>query len=611
MAGNTVKFVAQLQDNVSSGLAKIRDNFDRLGNNKGAQSLLQGVGVAAGINAYNLLGNAVSNVEGYVFDSIQAASDFNETIQKSGVVFGASEKDIESWGKTAATSMGLSENAAIGAAASIGNLLRSTGTAPDQIAPMSEALVKLASDLASFNNISVEDALAKIQSGLVGQERPLRELGVAISAASVDAEAAALGFQKVNGVFTEGQKVQARYALIFAQTKTAQGDFARTSDQLANAQRTLNAEFQDIQVEVGQELLPIMRSLADTLKNDVLPVVKDQVNPAFHELSNVFHDVINLGNATKTGMDAQSAAARDQAAAQNEALQAWNASLDTEKAATALEISNTEAVVDGTKALNEQADAIDATTRARISASESLDTWASKFGRLQDAAGRAGDALKDFYGLQSAAGRHRELTDQLQSDEAALRKVQKAHRDGKITMKEYHDQVAILNGKIGDDRQALLDLDVEMAKLGNKKGLIAWIAGQIKNWNKLTEAEKQALVAAENAVNYGGSGPNPGKNKKGPGSNHYASGGVLRAGDSGYVGEEGMERLTALPGGGVVVTPLGASGSGSGSGWGGGVTLIYAPQVSTASPAEAQRFLRSIVPELTKEMRRQHVLPGS
>lgn len=233
------------------------------------QSISTGFGIGAGLGVFSLVDKALSSVVNYMGEAVTAASDLNETVNKSAVVFGPASAEIEAFGKTAATQLGLSENAAIGAAASIGNLLRSTGTAPAQIAPMSMAIVKLAADLASFNNIPIEDALAKLQSGLVGQERPLRELGVAISAASVDTQAAAMGFKKLNGVFSEGEKVQARYALIFKQTTTAQGDFARTADGLANSQRIANAELENLKAQVGQGLEQAFTALMPTIKGAI------------------------------------------------------------------------------------------------------------------------------------------------------------------------------------------------------------------------------------------------------------------------------------------------------------------------------------------------------
>lgn len=225
------------------------------------KGFVQGLGLAGGLGAVGLITHGVQALGDVIGGSITAASDLNETLSKSRVIFGDGADAVETWGDKAAKALGLSKNAAVGAAATFGNLFKSLGVGQKDIAPMSEGLVGLAADLASFNNIPVEDALQKLQSGIVGEIEPMRSLGVAITAATVDAKAAELGFKKVNGVFTEGQKVQARYALIFEQTKTAQGDFAKTSDGLANSQRILNAEWENTQAKLGTLVLPIVLDL--------------------------------------------------------------------------------------------------------------------------------------------------------------------------------------------------------------------------------------------------------------------------------------------------------------------------------------------------------------
>ena len=98
------------------------------------------------------------------------------------------------------------------------------------------------------------DALEKLRSGLVGEAEPLRVLGVNINEATTKAKAFELGLVGANGVVSEAAKVQARYALILEQTVTAQGDFARTADGVANTQRTLTAEWENAQVVIGQAL---------------------------------------------------------------------------------------------------------------------------------------------------------------------------------------------------------------------------------------------------------------------------------------------------------------------------------------------------------------------
>ena len=107
---------------------------------------------------------------------------------------------------------------------------------------MSGSLVQLAADLASFNNQNIEDVLVSLRSGMAGEAEPMRRLGADVSAARVEMELMEMGVEKVNGKFTESQKVMGRYRAIMEDTSTAQGDFERTSGGLANQQRILAAE---------------------------------------------------------------------------------------------------------------------------------------------------------------------------------------------------------------------------------------------------------------------------------------------------------------------------------------------------------------------------------
>lgn len=189
------------------------------------------------------------------------ASDLNESMSKVGVVFGDNADDIKAWAKTAAKSMGISEQAALESAGTFGNLFTAMEIGQGPAADMSTELVELASDLASFNNIDPAEALEKLRAGIVGEAEPLRTLGVNISAAATAQKALELGLVGVGEELTPAIKAQANYALILEQTSTAQGDFARTSDGMANQQRTLAATFQDTMAQLGQAFVPIIEAI--------------------------------------------------------------------------------------------------------------------------------------------------------------------------------------------------------------------------------------------------------------------------------------------------------------------------------------------------------------
>lgn len=203
-------------------------------------------------------GLAVAAVKG-----VRAASDLGEQVNKTRVVFAASSKEILKWSKTTATSLGLSQRAALEAAGGYGAMLQTAGLAEKQSAKFSKRLVELAADMASFNNINPEEALLKLKAGLAGEAEPLRTVGVLLSAARVEAEAYASGIAKNGAVLTEGQKVQARYNLILKDTAKQQGDFARTAaTSLPNAVRILKALGENAAAGLGKIFLPTIAKAA-------------------------------------------------------------------------------------------------------------------------------------------------------------------------------------------------------------------------------------------------------------------------------------------------------------------------------------------------------------
>lgn len=228
-------------------------------------------GAAAGALA---LGGAIATIGPA---AVMAASDVNESMSKVQVVFGDSAGEIEAFAATTAQALGISRGDALAAAGAFGNLFVTMGLSQPAAAGMSQDIVQLAADLASFNNLDPTEVLEKLRSGLVGEAEPLRALGVNINEAAVAEKALELGLVGTNGELSEAAKVQARYALILDQTTTAQGDFARTSDGLANSLRQFSAIKQDMLVELGNVILPLVVEGLSYLK----PILVDQIIPAF------------------------------------------------------------------------------------------------------------------------------------------------------------------------------------------------------------------------------------------------------------------------------------------------------------------------------------------
>lgn len=199
--------------------------------------------------------------------AISAASDLEENLSKVNVIFGEGAKEIEEFAKTAATALGQSQNAVLQAAGTFGTFGKAAGLGGLELATFSNDFTALASDLASFNNTSPEEAINAIGSALRGEAEPLRKFGVLLNDATLKEAALSLGIYEGSGALTAQQKILAAQEVIYKQTGDAQGDFGRTSDGLANSQRILTAQIKDLQVEIGKALLPVVKA--------VLPLLKD------------------------------------------------------------------------------------------------------------------------------------------------------------------------------------------------------------------------------------------------------------------------------------------------------------------------------------------------
>ena len=216
---------------------------------------------------------AATQITQFAKDTVMAASNMAESVSKVAVVFGEGAAEVYKFGETAAEKMGISNQAALEAAGTYGNLFQAFGMGQGEAQKMSTSLVQLASDMASFNNTSVDDAILALRSGLSGETEPLKKFGVALNDVRLRAEAAALGLGEYKGVLPPLVKSQAAYSLIMKDTALAQGDYERTASGTANTMKTLQAKFEDAKVAVGDALMPAFRGLLKILEL-LIPVIK-------------------------------------------------------------------------------------------------------------------------------------------------------------------------------------------------------------------------------------------------------------------------------------------------------------------------------------------------
>jgi hypothetical protein len=212
-------------------------------------------------------------------DSIKAASDLGETISKVGVLFGDSASEIEKFAEGAAQSLGQTKQQALDAAANFAIFGKSAGLTGTALTEFSTGFVSLAADLSSFNNVPQDVAINAIGSALRGEAEPLRQFGVLLDDATLKNAALELGLiSTTKNALTPQQKVLAAQKVIYEQTTAAQGDFARTSDGLANQTKILSAELENTKLVIGEALLPIVLELATAFSENIIPLIKEFAN---------------------------------------------------------------------------------------------------------------------------------------------------------------------------------------------------------------------------------------------------------------------------------------------------------------------------------------------
>lgn len=188
----------------------------------------------------------------------KAASDLNEAVNVTGLVFDDARGEIDAFVKTSAKGLGQSERAAREATAQIGGLLKNLGLSTDETVEWSKKLTVLASDLGSAFNKEPAEAVQALGSALRGETEPIRAFNVMLDDASVKQRAVAMGLAESAGDVDKHAKAQATLAAIMEQTVDVQGDFANTADGVANKSRIMKAELENAAASLGEVLLPIV-----------------------------------------------------------------------------------------------------------------------------------------------------------------------------------------------------------------------------------------------------------------------------------------------------------------------------------------------------------------
>ncbi len=284
--------------NFDRGLSSMKNQVDKFGVT--LKKLAGVIGVVFGTAALINFGK----------ESIKLASDIQEVQNVIDVTFGKGSKQIEQFAQSAAESFGLSELSAKQYTGTMGAMLKSSGLATSAAQEMSMALTGLAGDMASFYNLDTDMAFEKIRSGISGETEPLKQLGINMSVANLEAYALSKGITKSYNAMSQAEQTLLRYNYLLSVTTDAQGDFARTSGSFANQIRLLQLNFDQLRIAVGNALIPIAQAVLPSINAIIAGLTK---------LARVFAQVTALlfGKSTEvktnTGLASSAADAADAA----------------------------------------------------------------------------------------------------------------------------------------------------------------------------------------------------------------------------------------------------------------------------------------------------------
>ena len=208
---------------------------------------------------------AVKKLIDFGSQAIKLGSDLNEVQNVVDVAFPKMSKQVDEFAKNAMYASGLSETMAKRYTGTFGAMSKAFGFSEQQSYEMATALTSLAGDVASFYNISQDEAYTKLKSVFTGETETLKDLGVVMTQTALDAYAMANGFGKTTAEMSEAEKVALRFAFVQNQLALASGDFARTSDSWANQVRIMKLQFQSFMASIGQGLINLFTPVIQVL----------------------------------------------------------------------------------------------------------------------------------------------------------------------------------------------------------------------------------------------------------------------------------------------------------------------------------------------------------
>ena len=251
---------------------------------------------------------AVKKIIDFGAQCIELGSDLAEVQNVVDVTFPRMSKQVDDFAKNAITSFGLSETMAKRFTGTFGAMAKAFGFGEQAAYEMSTTLTGLAGDVASFYNISQDEAYTKLKSVFTGETETLKDLGIVMTQSALDSYALANGYGKVTAKMSEAEKVALRYKFVQDQLSLASGDFIRTADGWANQVRVLKLQFDSLKATIGQGLINVLTPVIQVINRIISKLMS---------LANAFKAFTEMVTGKKGGGGASAATAGMDAMAQS------------------------------------------------------------------------------------------------------------------------------------------------------------------------------------------------------------------------------------------------------------------------------------------------------
>lgn len=266
----------------SNGLATAMDRVSTSGRRASTGVLSFGASIRSMLGAAGIM-LGIRQIIQFGKSCIELGSSMTETQNVVDVAFGSMASKANAFAKTTATQFGVSELSAKQYSGVLMSMYRSLGVAQENAANMAMGLTGRAGDIASFYNISTDDAYYKIRSAVSGETEPMKQLGVNMNVANLNAFALSNGFGKLYNKMTLAEQAMLRYQYIMSTTDQTAGDFVRTQGSFANQLRILQLQFQQFSTTMGQGFINIIVHVVRAL-NTLLAYLQTVAN-AFRALT--------------------------------------------------------------------------------------------------------------------------------------------------------------------------------------------------------------------------------------------------------------------------------------------------------------------------------------